>query len=523
MLTQEHSNDAAHDLRYDYAGGEHRFQGIFLASAPNTTPPAASSDSSSRTASAEHYPQLTVSSKLRGLAARLESLASSMTRDVESVFSMLVTMDARFRSCSNILSDIRSTVGELAHICTQSADGDEKPEAQSPRCLEKPVCPAFTLADTKDRTSDVPVGALHHHHAFSQPSTLQPVHQFRAMAKGAHANTKQAPVSAGAATTAPVGGNGAAASAAKRPLSDFNFFCRDARKLVVEAHPEYTKEQVNKELGRIWSLLDRASRQYYRDMYVRDKQRYSLDIAAKARAKMGAHANVESSIGTHSSARPQELPLPSVHSIRHSTPHKACTAHGAASADSSRTDTLSSIRIKHTIWRFITMDRANTGVNSSPGKPSSSIAQPAAAAAPLLAVPSVYSAASLAGRLSNPSLPPLQRPACHKRTSFAAGAQPWQAKRYCPSETGLASNAVKNLLNDPADASRFSAKANEAEDVDEPLANSLLRSTHNAYASGTHGLRETISSASTVARDPRIHRAPLLSVHISSMSRSGSQ
>ncbi|KAI7833046.1 high mobility group box domain-containing protein, partial [Kickxella alabastrina] len=70
-----------------------------------------------------------------------------------------------------------------------------------------------------------------------------------------------------------------AASATKRPLSDFNFFCRDARKLVVEAHPEYTKEQVNKELGRIWSILDHSSRQYYREMYAQDKQRYSQDIA----------------------------------------------------------------------------------------------------------------------------------------------------------------------------------------------------------------------------------------------------
>ncbi|KAJ1890136.1 high mobility group [Kickxella alabastrina] len=73
-----------------------------------------------------------------------------------------------------------------------------------------------------------------------------------------------------------------AASATKRPLSDFNFFCRDARKLVVEAHPEYTKEQVNKELGRIWSILDHSSRQYYRGMYAQDKQRYSQDIATIA-------------------------------------------------------------------------------------------------------------------------------------------------------------------------------------------------------------------------------------------------
>ncbi|KAJ2659493.1 High mobility group box 1 [Coemansia sp. RSA 1199] len=67
--------------------------------------------------------------------------------------------------------------------------------------------------------------------------------------------------------------------ASKRPLSDFNFFCRDARKLVVEVHPEYTKEQVNKELGRIWSMLDGRSRQYYRSLYVQDKQRYTQDVA----------------------------------------------------------------------------------------------------------------------------------------------------------------------------------------------------------------------------------------------------
>ncbi|KAJ1848569.1 high mobility group [Coemansia sp. RSA 2708] len=70
--------------------------------------------------------------------------------------------------------------------------------------------------------------------------------------------------------------------AGKRPLSDFNFFCRDARKLVVEVHPEYTKEQVNKELGRIWAMLDRQSRQYYRSLYVQDKLRYSQDVASLA-------------------------------------------------------------------------------------------------------------------------------------------------------------------------------------------------------------------------------------------------
>ncbi|KAI9474682.1 hypothetical protein LPJ78_003383 [Coemansia sp. RSA 989] len=63
--------------------------------------------------------------------------------------------------------------------------------------------------------------------------------------------------------------------AAKRPLSDFNFFCRDARKLVVEAHPDFTKEQVNRELGRIWSMLDNQLRQYYRSLHLQDKQRYT--------------------------------------------------------------------------------------------------------------------------------------------------------------------------------------------------------------------------------------------------------
>ncbi|KAJ2510696.1 high mobility group [Coemansia sp. RSA 1939] len=73
-----------------------------------------------------------------------------------------------------------------------------------------------------------------------------------------------------------------AVATAKRPLSDFNFFCRDARKLVVEAHPEFTKEQVNKELGRIWSSLDGVSRQHYRQMYIQDKVRYSRDMTALA-------------------------------------------------------------------------------------------------------------------------------------------------------------------------------------------------------------------------------------------------
>ncbi|KAJ1676016.1 hypothetical protein EV182_000085 [Spiromyces aspiralis] len=63
----------------------------------------------------------------------------------------------------------------------------------------------------------------------------------------------------------------------KRPLSDFNFFCRDARKLIVETSPNYTKEEVNRELGRAWSRLDQATRKYYRDLYIRDKTRYHAE------------------------------------------------------------------------------------------------------------------------------------------------------------------------------------------------------------------------------------------------------
>ncbi|KAJ1943689.1 high mobility group [Linderina macrospora] len=90
---------------------------------------------------------------------------------------------------------------------------------------------------------------------------------------------------------------------AKRPLSDFNFFCRDARKLVVEAHPEYTKEQVNKELGRIWSVLDKNSRQHYRVMYIQDKMRYKQDVATlSGSAKRDASGNKRVNNATNLSA-----------------------------------------------------------------------------------------------------------------------------------------------------------------------------------------------------------------------------
>ncbi|KAJ1915666.1 hypothetical protein H4219_004196 [Mycoemilia scoparia] len=71
----------------------------------------------------------------------------------------------------------------------------------------------------------------------------------------------------------------------KRPLSDFNFFCRDARKLIVEESPSYTKEEVNRELGRAWAQLDKETRMYYRDLYVRDKSRYQKQQQKKEGAK----------------------------------------------------------------------------------------------------------------------------------------------------------------------------------------------------------------------------------------------
>ncbi|KAJ2867083.1 hypothetical protein GGH94_001062 [Coemansia aciculifera] len=75
----------------------------------------------------------------------------------------------------------------------------------------------------------------------------------------------------------------ARAAAAKRPLSDFNYFCRDARKLIVESHRDYTKEQVNRELGRIWSMLDIKWRQHYRALYTQNKQRCTPGAAIQAK------------------------------------------------------------------------------------------------------------------------------------------------------------------------------------------------------------------------------------------------
>ncbi|KAJ2824384.1 high mobility group [Coemansia erecta] len=121
-----------------------------------------------------------------------------------------------------------------------------------------------------------PAGTRQHIHGAGSDTTLAPSdpgHCCDRLPPLAHSGTQNAGTHALFADAKP---------ATKRPLSDFNFFCRDARKLVVEVHPEYTKEQVNKELGRIWSMLDGQSRQYYRSLYVQDKQRYSQDVASLA-------------------------------------------------------------------------------------------------------------------------------------------------------------------------------------------------------------------------------------------------
>ncbi|KAJ1800982.1 high mobility group [Coemansia sp. RSA 2399] len=180
------------------------------------------------------------------LADNLDMSTNSIVCEGEAIADLVLSLGSHFRRYNQLFVGMQTMLHDLAKKCSErSREGEQR-------------APNTQLFANR----------LHH---TSRQGVCGPAQALSGLAKQStpysfpgHKNKK-------AATTAPT---------AKRPLSDFNFFCRDARKLVVEAHPEYTKEQVNKELGRIWSLLDSVSRQHYRQMYIQDKQRYSQDVSA---------------------------------------------------------------------------------------------------------------------------------------------------------------------------------------------------------------------------------------------------
>ncbi|KAJ2550821.1 high mobility group [Coemansia sp. RSA 1933] len=182
------------------------------------------------------------------LTDQFDMSSNSAVCEGEAIADLVLSLSTHFRRYNQLFVGMQSTIHELAKRCSERG------------------------RESEQRQSDTPLIANGMHHT-NKRNVCGVAKQATPYSLPSHRNKR-----AGTST----------APAAKRPLSDFNFFCRDARKLVVEAHPEYTKEQVNKELGRIWSSLDSSSRQHYRQMYVQDKQRYSQDVSALAeRTKCG--------------------------------------------------------------------------------------------------------------------------------------------------------------------------------------------------------------------------------------------
>ncbi|KAI9506742.1 hypothetical protein BX070DRAFT_218465, partial [Coemansia spiralis] len=181
------------------------------------------------------------------LADHFDMSTNSIVCEGEAIADLIASLSAHFRRYNQLFIGMQSTLHELSRRCSERRQDPPQP-------LQDAHCYVNVQQFSKKYCANSPRQA--HHNQISQVVPYSSI------------SLKH--------------GRVASAQTAKRPLSDFNFFCRDARKLVVEAHPEYTKEQVNKELGRIWSTLDSTSRQHYRQMYVQDKLRYSQDITALA-------------------------------------------------------------------------------------------------------------------------------------------------------------------------------------------------------------------------------------------------
>ncbi|KAJ2367844.1 high mobility group, partial [Coemansia sp. RSA 2607] len=250
--------------------------------------------------------------------------------------------------------------------------------------------------------------------------------------------------------------------AAKRPLSDFNFFCRDARKLVVEAHPEYTKEQVNKELGRIWSMLDSSSRQHYRRMYVQDKQRYSSDVAAMDASMSGAILKS----GIHHTVPVAPVAASTQSSYRNSNPNfgDIDIAHNTSPGRCSTSN-----RVKSIIWKHA----KETISEEDPSKLSSLTSVP---------IPIVASETNTGGhsQSSVTDLLHIDETSCNYSINQATHSR---------------GNTIESILNEVCNLERL-GNTGESDDHDEPLAHSLVSNGGRCsiYAVQEHRLRETISA-----------------------------
>ncbi|KAJ1966476.1 high mobility group [Dipsacomyces acuminosporus] len=261
--------------------------------------------------------------RFHALASRFDSSANAMACEGEVIADMIAGIGCHFRRYSQLVAGIHSTFQGLSRLCMEKQN-------EARQCIADTATHYMVEPVRSDSrySSKPPSGILSRRNTsaiqpFSPSTPALPARQIYRAKLGA--KTRKA----------------AGTSLAKRPLSDFNFFCRDARRLVVEAHPEYTKELVNKELGRIWSVLDRDSRQYYRSMYIQDKLRYTRDAAALS----------------HSSAMPKPPPKGHPDGVKNTSGEAEATNSTAPTTQllvTGLTDTRD--QVKQTIWRCATSE-----------------------------------------------------------------------------------------------------------------------------------------------------------------------
>ncbi|ORX68669.1 hypothetical protein DL89DRAFT_323550 [Linderina pennispora] len=235
--------------------------------------------------------------RLHALINRLDSSINTMMCEGEVMSDMFVNIGSHFRRYNQLISNTLSTLKEITQVCAErgiDATAHKRYGDAPHGYMVEPMChePRSVATASTNMPSSLPLGS----HQAPPPPPPPPMVSHAMVPLMNRATPHGAPSSpprfhSALPSTASMG-KPAITLSAKRPLSDFNFFCRDARKLVVEAHPEYTKEQVNKELGRIWSVLDKNSRQHYRSMYIQDKLRYKQDVATlSGSAKRDASGN----------------------------------------------------------------------------------------------------------------------------------------------------------------------------------------------------------------------------------------
>ncbi|KAJ1879823.1 high mobility group [Coemansia sp. RSA 1722] len=374
------------------------------------------------------------SAQIYALVSRLSSSANAMVKEAEALSSLISGINPRIHSYNHMLAGMRSMVQELSDICpeperTESGVVNANGISENLVCLQSPQRRPILQIDAK-----------------CQNARTDTASDARMSEQSSGAQSLKYLAMPGIKTPRPKQFN----PAAKRPLSDFNFFCRDARKLVVEAHPEYTKEQVNKELGRIWSMLDRNSRQHYRVMYVQDKQRYSKDVAA------------QSDVSDKSSFKPGGSGL--------------AMANGGGLATTNN----SSARVRGIIWKCAT-EHSCVSVD----KPR---------------LPGIRTSLEFVGGNSGAS-GGNGGPTNGVRTGFLLQSN-LASQQVCGPSPIYRSNTINSILNDSCDSGAIK-EACESDDVDEPLARALARGSGHSvsgipsiyHPSREHRLRETAAVA----------------------------